>query len=129
MKEAMVDYLNGLQPQTALALVQRAVRPDRGGPAVAAPDGGGAAGHDPRRREREGQALHPPPEPPTEPPTGPPPAFEANVLEAEARSRHDGLRLLPDEADRQEPERRGGSRPEGWRSPVVPDPALIDQQV
>lgn len=116
----MVDYLNGLQPQTALAVLGRPPK-QTAGQHIAAASGGGDS-----RNDADTHPQGRPPRPltaPRDPPTGPPPAFEANVLEVEAQARREGHGLPP--MDHDDDDQRPAVRRE-WQGPTVPDPALIN---
>lgn len=141
----MVDILTSMQPLAGLSMHVRPVRPQVT-EAIRPSDGSGTARNDadqrsPRERTRdwlEGlpRVIGP------DPPTGPPPAFEANVLEAEARERKNLARAAEraaDEADARDRAAAGKGRaitaaagppPAGdWRATDDPAPAKVDKQV
>ncbi|WP_284165418.1 hypothetical protein [Frigidibacter sp. SD6-1] len=153
----MVDMLTSVQPLAGLPMHVRPARPQTT-EAIKPSDGSGTARNDadqrsPRERTRdwlEGlpRVIGP------EPPTGPPPAFEANVLEAEARERKNLARAAEraaesadaqerDAADRSDEAQADADRaraeagasdatarpPNDWRATDDPAPARVDIQV
>lgn len=124
----MVDYLSGLQPQTAPAVLGRAPKPTTS-QQVPAASGGGESRND-ADAPPHGRTPPPPLIEPRDPPTGPPPAFEANLLEVEAKARRENPCLSDDDREAHADARQSGgqqspARPK-WQGPDMPDPALID---
>ncbi|HQY44305.1 MAG TPA: hypothetical protein PK450_09020 [Paracoccaceae bacterium] len=124
----MVDYLNGLQPQTALAVLGRAPKPTTS-QQVPAASGGGESRND-AHAPPHGRTPPPPLIEPHDRPTGPPPAFEANLLEVEAKARRENPRLSDDDGEAHADARQSGGPQsparQKWQGPDMPDPALID---
>ncbi|MCY1125677.1 hypothetical protein OU426_02320 [Frigidibacter sp. RF13] len=153
----MVDMLTSVQPLAGLPMHVRPARPQTT-EAIKPSDGSGTARNDadqrsPRERTRdwlEGlpRVIGP------EPPTGPPPAFEANVLEAEARERKNLARAAEKAAERAANQQRVADDrsveatakadrekakaaaaettsppPNDWRATDEPAPARVDKQV
>lgn len=133
----MAEQLHRVQPVGLPTLVPRSPVPAPKG-VVQAATAGGASTHqrhpDLPAQARDGaqgtgtrahnSRIAPPP--PIDPPTGPPPAFEANVLEVQARGRRFNV----------DAERRAKAIPDPvvalerkWQAPAVPEPALINLQL
>ncbi|MCX8507665.1 MAG: hypothetical protein ORN49_02095 [Rhodobacteraceae bacterium] len=131
----MATDLHGLQSVGVPTMVARAPQPARDG-GIAALAGGANTRHDPHpdlpshsRSGRQGadpQRITPPP--PPDPPTGPPPAFEANVLEVQARALREPWRLAAKVAQADRIARDPPAKT-AWHAPEAPDPALIDRQL
>ncbi len=130
----MAEHLHRLQPVGLPTMIPNAqqVAREQG---IAAMAGARTAHHDQHPdlsarhqpgRHQEGRVPSEPPLPP-DPPTGPPPAFEANVLEVEARALGNPTRC--DEVAREDEQMKPAKDAQGkWQAPALPDPAMIDRQ-
>ncbi|MCB2128953.1 MAG: hypothetical protein KDE03_07700 [Rhodobacteraceae bacterium] len=101
----MADGFMGLQPTLSLPVLLRPVRAPEPQKITASGGAGGARndglGQRPQTstQSHRGAVLQPPPD--RDRPTGPPPAFEANVLEAEAeRYRNPDKQVAPRQSGR-----------------------------
>lgn len=133
----MAEQLHRVQLINLPTLVPRPPVPEPKGPVQAATAGGAsthqrhpdlpAQAHDCAQcTETRANKSRIGPPPPIDPPTGPPPAFDANVLEVQARGRRftvetqRGAKTIPDPVVALERQ---------WQVPAAPEPALINLQL